>query len=183
MRTVAIRELDAPAITEAASHDQVLGITNGRVLAGVLVPISRDWVHQLIEGHFSRIVHNIRRGEREIRTVVQDSDNRTTAATAGFTTLTDVIGEQPLPGNLSLEQARHVSLRDISGKVLEEAAQRDEAIVLTTDRVVAGVIFPVSQRLVIELVEKNLSRILYNIQIGEKELAAGTTTNLDDALR
>jgi hypothetical protein len=184
MRTLAIRELDAPTICQAAQHDQVIGITNGRVLAGVLVPISRDWVHQLIEGHFSRIVQNIRRGEREVATVLDAADDPTDLPPAAtFTTLTDVLRQPPPPAGLALDQARQVSLRDISGRVLEEAAQRDEPIVLTTDRVVAGVIFPVSQSLVIQLVEQNLSRILYNIQAGEKELDTGTMTTLDDALR
>jgi hypothetical protein len=183
MRTLAIRDLDAPTICQAAEQDQVIGITNGRVLAGVLVPISRDWVHQLIDGHFSRIVHNIRRGEREMETVLDATDDPAgVPAAATFTTLTDAV-RQPTSAGLSLDQARQVSLRDISGRVLEEAAQRDEPIVLTTDRVVAGVIFPVSQNLVIQLVEQNLSRILNNIQAGEKELGTGTMTTLDEALR
>ena len=184
MKTLAIRELDAPTICQAAQQEQVIGITNGRVLAGVLVPISPQWVHQLIEGHFSRIAHNIRRGEREVDAVVQADDVRDGTPPAMFTSLEQAIGGSTHSGAVSLEHARHVSLRDISGKLLDEAAERDEPIVLTTDRVIAGVIFPVSQTLVIQLVEKNLSRILYNIHIGEKELAAGTPmTTLNDAIR
>src|SRR3954469_23908723 len=120
MRTLAIRELDAPSICQAAKQDQVIGITNGRVLVGVLVPISRDWVHQLIDGHFSRIVQNIRRGEREMETVLDAAeDPADVPAAATFTTLTDAVRQQPTPTGLALDHARQVSLRDISGRVLE----------------------------------------------------------------
>lgn len=189
MRTLAIRELTAPALRQAAEVNEVIGITNDRVLAGVLFPIGRDWVQQLVEQNLSRIVHNVRRGEQEMAAVLHASDrtdppaDSTMAQAPRFTTIEDIGGDPAAPAS-KLGRVRRVHLRDMSGKVLQDAAERNEAIVLTTGKVVAGVIFPVTQQWVTELVEHNLSRVLHNISIGEKELVADPDRiTLDDLLR
>jgi len=188
MRTIAIRELTAPALRQAAADNEVIGITNDRILAGILFPIGREWVQQLVEQNLSRIVRNVQRGEQEVRDVLAASDEAdapTSSAAPSFTKLEDMTQEvttaHPAPG--ALERIRRVHLRDMSGKLLRDAAEQGEAIVLTTDKVAAGVIFPVTQRWVTELVEQNLSRVLYNVTIGEKELAAGPhRVTLDDLI-
>jgi antitoxin (DNA-binding transcriptional repressor) of toxin-antitoxin stability system len=179
MRTMAIRELTAPALRQAAEDNEVIGITNDRVLAGVLFPIGRHWVEQLVEQNLSRIVRNVRRGEQEVEAVLAAGDqaDTPTASTAPrFTALEDLAHQgapvRPAPEPEPLERIRRVHLREMSGKLLRDAAEQGEAIILTTDRVAAGVIFPVAQRWVTELVEQNLNRVLYNITIGEKELAS-----------
>ncbi len=189
MRTMAIRELTAPALRQAAEDNEVIGITNDRVLAGVLFPIGRDWVEQLVEQNLSRIVRNVQRGEQEVEAVLAASDQADTpiespaSATPRFTTLEDVAQQMPTPPPGALGQIRRVHLRDMSGKLLRDAAEQGEAIVLTTDKVAAGVIFPVTQRWVTELVEQNLSRVLYNVSIGEKELEADPhRVTLDDLI-
>lgn len=180
MRTLAIRELTGPALRRAAEGDEVIGITNDRILAGVLIPISREWVEQLIDQNLSRVVRNVRRGEQEITAVLQGEEQDGNHLNPRFTTLDDI------PGHPSAGTPRHmrrVNLRDMSGTVLQRAADQNEAIVLTTDRVVAGLIYPVNQDWVAELVEQNLSRVLHNLSIGEKELTAEhEMTTLDDAI-
>jgi len=186
MKTMAIRELTAPALRHAAEANEVIGITNDRVLAGILFPIGRDWVEQLVEQNLSRIVRNVHRGEQEVETVLAASDQTQTPASAvpRFSTLEDVTHETAASPASPLHRNRRVHLRDMSGKLLRAAAEQGEAIVLTTDKVAAGVIFPVTQRWVTELVEQNLSRVLYNISIGEKELAADPhRVTLDDLVQ
>lgn len=187
MRTMAIRELTGPALKRAAEHNEVIGITNDRILAGILFPIGRDWVEQLVEQNLSRIVHNVRRGEQEVEAVLVANDQKDPTVAAGtprFTTLDDISQEPATGAGGSPGKTRRVHLRDMSGKVLQHAAEQNEAIVLTMDRVVAGVIFPVTQEWVAELVEQNLSRVLYNISVGEKELAADQArVTLDDLMK
>lgn len=191
MRKMAIRELTAPKIRQAAEDEEVIGITNNRVLAGVLIPVRGDWVEQLIEQNLSRIVHNVRRGEQEVEAVLQAHAQSASCSSPGpaasFTTLEEVAREPDgdgRPSSATKSRARHVNLRDMSGEVLQDAAEQNEPIILTTDRVVAGVIFPVTQRWVTELVEQNLSRVVYNIGIGEKELSTDEAmTTLDEVLK
>jgi len=187
MKTIAIRELTAPALRSAAEDNEVIGITNDRVLAGILFPVGRDWVEQLIEQNLSRIVRNVQRGEHEVATAPTARDEAeppTGSSIVGgsrFIALEDLAPHPPTPSPAAGSSSRRVALRDMSGKLLREAAERNEVIMLTTDNAVAGVIFPVSQRWVTELVEQSLSRVLYNVGIGEKELAAHSErVTLDD---
>ena len=171
MKTLAIRELTGPALRRAADADEVIGITNDRILAGVLVPISREWVEQLVEQNLPQLMRN---GS-------PDAQTRPLAAPpAGFPTLDGALSG---PSAGAPKRVRRVNLRDISGSVLQAAAEQDEAIILMTDRIVAGLIYPITQDWVADLVEQNLPRILHNLSIGEKELAAGhPMTTLDDVV-
>ena len=188
---MAIRELTAPALRHAAEDNEVIGITNDRVLAGILFPIGRDWVEQLVEQNLSRIVRNVQRGEQEVTAGLaagdqaeEVTDSAVPVAPRQFTTLEDVARHPSAPLGAAVSNSRRVHLRDMSGKLLRAAAERNEAIVLTTDKVVAGIIFPVTQQWVTELVEQNLSRVLYNVGIGEKELTArASRVTLDDLVK
>jgi hypothetical protein len=176
MRTLAIRELTGPALRSAADADEVIGITNDRILAGVLIPISPEWIEQLVEQNLTQVVRNIRGGEREMAKATDPPPQPT--APGGFTTLGDVLNDS---SGSTPKRMRRVNLRDISGRVLQDAAEQNEAIILTTDRIVAGLIYPITQNWVADLVEQNLARVLHNLAIGEKELGAGhPMTTLDD---
>jgi hypothetical protein len=186
MRTMAIRELTGPALRRAAEDNEVIGITNDRVLAGILFPIGREWVEQLVEQNLSRIVRNVQRGEQEVEAVLAandraDASTESPSATPRFTALEDIARHVSASPPGALGRSRRVHLRDMSGKLLRDAAEQGQAIILTTDKVAAGVILPVTQRWVTELVEQNLSRVLYNVSIGEKEFAADPhKVTLDD---
>jgi hypothetical protein len=185
MKTVGIRELTAPVIARAAERDELVGITNGRVFAGVLVPVSRSQVQHLVDQNITRVMRNITRGEREVRAASAPADESTPdAGRMRFTTVDDVADQQGKTSGKSgidVHGMRRVSLRSVNGTLLEEAAEQNQPIAVTTDHIVAGVIFPVNQRWVAQLIEMNLSRVLNSIELGEKEMSSqqGMTT-LDD---
>jgi antitoxin (DNA-binding transcriptional repressor) of toxin-antitoxin stability system len=159
MRTVSIREVSGALINEAAERQETLGITNNNVLAGVLVPVTSRWVKHLVEGNVSRILHSIERGEKEIA----DAESYVSLEKA----LSD---EKNASGAFPI---RRVSIRQISGKLLSEAAERGETLGITTDNVLAGVLVPVTPRWIDHLIENNISRILHSIARGENEIASG----------
>ena len=68
---------------------------------------------------------------------------------------------------------RTVRVGDLSARVIEEAGGGGQTLALTHDRVLAGIVVPVTRGLVEFLVEQNMSRLLYNIGLGEKEISEG----------
>jgi hypothetical protein len=71
-----------------------------------------------------------------------------------------------------------VRVGDLSAHLIEEAGEAGRTLALTHDRELIGIVIPVTQSLVHFLIEQNLSRIQYNVGMGEKELtqADGMTT-------
>jgi hypothetical protein len=63
---VGIRDFSAKVLEEAARRHRVVGLTIGNVLAGVVCPVTPEWVGRLIEQNVSNIVESIRQGEKEI---------------------------------------------------------------------------------------------------------------------
>ena len=75
---------------------------------------------------------------------------------------------------------RTVRVGDLSAKLIEEAGAAGQTLALTYDRVLVGTAVPVTRGLVEFLVEQNMSRVLYNIALGEKEVSeGGPLTTLD----
>jgi antitoxin (DNA-binding transcriptional repressor) of toxin-antitoxin stability system len=75
---------------------------------------------------------------------------------------------------------RAVRIGDLSARVIEEAGQAGETLAITHERELIGIVIPVTQDLVQYLIEKNLSRVLANIELGEKQLTtADEMTPLD----
>lgn len=169
MKTLAIRELSAPAIQEAAVSGQIIGITNDRTLTAVLYPISQVLTEQLISENLARVIHNIDRGERELDTRGRPGEGNGAAEGSGLITLEELAASPPEGPSGVLRRARQVNLRDLSGKVLSEAARDNQAIALTTNRVLTGVVVPLPEQWVIQLVTQNLSRLLRSIDVGERE--------------
>ena len=60
---------------------------------------------------------------------------------------------------------------DLSAERIEQAGAAGETLALTHDRELVGIVIPVTQGLVEFLIEQNMSRVLYNIGLGEKQLA------------
>jgi len=78
---------------------------------------------------------------------------------------------------------RPVSIRELSGRVIDEAAQKGEVLGITNERRLCAVLIPVRQKWVDQLVEHNLSRILHAVDLGMKDEANKEEgTPLDDAL-
>jgi antitoxin (DNA-binding transcriptional repressor) of toxin-antitoxin stability system len=80
---------------------------------------------------------------------------------------------------------RTVRVGDLSAKLIEEAGAEGQTLALTNDRVLVGIVVPVTRGLVEFLVEQNMSRVLYNIALGEKEMSEGgePLTTLDQVTR
>ena len=76
-----------------------------------------------------------------------------------------------------------VRIGDVSAAVIQEAGESGQTLAITHDRELIGIVIPVTERLVEFLIEQNVSRVLYNIGLGEKEnMATGTMTTLDEVL-
>jgi antitoxin (DNA-binding transcriptional repressor) of toxin-antitoxin stability system len=72
---------------------------------------------------------------------------------------------------------------DISAERIEQAGAAGETLAVTHDRELVGIVIPVTQGLVEFLIEQNMSRVLYNIGLGEKQLTTPEKMiTLDQAL-
>jgi hypothetical protein len=70
----------------------------------------------------------------------------------------------------TVTQAEPVRIGEISGKLIEEAGEAKRPLVITHDRELIGILIPVNPRLIQSLIEKNLSRVLHNVDLAEKSL-------------
>ena len=76
-----------------------------------------------------------------------------------------------------------VRIGDLTAKLIEKAGADGQTLAVTHDRELIGIIIPVTRGLVEFLIEQNLSRILYNIGLGEKQIMApGKLTTLSETL-
>lgn len=168
MKTIGIRSLSGDAIKAAVSRNEMLGITNGRLLAGVLMPLSAMTLERLMDRNLTRIEESIRVSEREL------TDDE-------WSSLDDFLG-----ANRSAQSGRQapsrVAIRNLSGARLQQAADTGEMLVVTHDGVAIALLVPVTLEWVGHLTERNLSRIRDSIECSERELAADELTSLDEVL-
>ena len=144
MRTVAIRDVSAPVVSEAARNHEPLGITNHNVLAGVLFPVTPS---RPGSGLYGSVIEAFASPEHP---------------------------DVPAP-------MRHIGIRQVSAKVLQEAAARHEVLGLTSDNRLTGVLCPVTPEWIERLIEQNISTILSSIKQGEREIESGApVSTLDD---
>ena len=87
-------------------------------------------------------------------------------------------------GNSPAEPSvRTVRIGDLSATIIQEAGEAGQTLAITHDRELIGIVIPVTQRLVEFLIEQNISRVLYNIGLGEKQIGTpDKLTTLDEAL-
>ncbi len=89
-----------------------------------------------------------------------------------------VPGRQAQPATSSV---RTVRIGDLSAGLIERAGSAGETVALTHDRELIGMVIPVTQGLLQFLIEQNLSRVLYNIGLSEKQIdSAGSLVTLDE---
>jgi hypothetical protein len=76
-----------------------------------------------------------------------------------------------------------VRMGDLTAGRIERAGADGQTLAVTHDRELIGIVIPVTRGLVEFLIEQNMSRVLYNIGLGEKQLAtADKMVTLDQAL-
>ncbi len=72
---------------------------------------------------------------------------------------------------------------ELTADRIERAGAAGQTLALTHDRQLVAIVIPVTRGLVEFLVEQNMSRVLYNTALGEKEILNSRMLTLDDALR
>ncbi|ROP33336.1 hypothetical protein [Couchioplanes caeruleus] len=185
MRMVSIRNLRGEELKRCAHAGELVGVMRTRRLIGVMIPITPNWVAHVIDNNWSRVLQSVTEGERALA----DGAPLRTLENA----LTDVempvpagrgLPDQALPMMLAstglmdsaeddLPPARSLRVGDLSAAAIEKAGEAGEILAVTHAGEMLGVLVPVTQRLVGYLVNKNMSRVLYNIGYGEKEAATG----------
>jgi hypothetical protein len=76
-----------------------------------------------------------------------------------------------------------VRIGDLTATLIEKAGTDGQTLAITHDRELIGIVIPVTRGLVEFLIEQNMSRVLYNIALSEKQIrTADKMTTLDDAL-
>lgn len=176
-------------------------ISNHRVLTGVFIPVAAAWIEFLIERNWSRVRDSIAEGEQAIASesplraledvtaepattpASEEAPGALLASMAGG----DVVrspqaktvieqlhaafnpGVEPREGDSILT----VRIGDLSAEVIKSAGEAGQALAVTHARELIGVVIPVTQDLVQFLISQNVSSILHNIGLSEKELEQG----------
>ena len=165
MRRVSIRDLNGSLFEQAAESGELIGVTNDRRLAAVLLPVTPGWVDQIIEDHFSRLLRSIEQGHK---------------ATASGKPL---LGWEDITsgGKQSLPITRRVSIRDLKGPLLAEAAEQGELLGVLNDGRLCAVLVPVTPEWVDQLVDYNISRLIHSVELGEKAVASDSPRHSFDS--
>jgi hypothetical protein len=91
--------------------------------------------------------------------------------------------EDTMEGPSAVQAIRTVRIGDLSAALIREAGVNKEALAVTHDRELIGILVPVTQDLVQFLIEQNMSRVLSNIDRSEEQLDAGTKmTTLEEEI-
>jgi len=155
MRRVSIRDLNGRLFEEISESNELIGVTNDRRLAAVLLPVTHGWVDQIIEDHFSRLLRSIEQGQK--------------AVGAGK----PLLGWEDLPssGKQTLPITRRVAIRDLKGPLLAEAAEKGELLGVLNDGRLCAVLVPITPEWVDQLVDYNISRLIQSVEVGQKAIA------------
>jgi hypothetical protein len=73
-----------------------------------------------------------------------------------------------------------VRIGDLTANLIEQVGAAGQTLAITHDRELTGIVIPVTRDLVEFLLEQNMSRVLYNIGLAEKQVkTADTLISLD----
>lgn len=180
METISIRYLRGALLRESARSGKPLAVTNHRVLTGVFIPMAGAWVEHLIECNRSEVQHAIAESEQAI------AADGSQFASGTVQNLSRVVEELHATFNPTVRRradgagppVRTVRIGDIGADLIERAGEKGQALAITHDRELIGVIIPVTRDLVQFLIDQNISRFLYSVGLSEKHISAkvGLTT-------
>lgn len=89
-------------------------------------------------------------------------------------------GQEDRPAGPSVITVR---IGDLTARLIKKAGGAGQILAITHERELIGIVIPVTQGLVGFLLEQNISRVLYNIGLGEKQLSTpGKMAPLDQVL-
>jgi predicted NBD/HSP70 family sugar kinase/antitoxin (DNA-binding transcriptional repressor) of toxin-antitoxin stability system len=145
MQTLSIRELSGEVITTATARGQALGITNKGSLVGVLVPLTREVLERLAHRDAADIRAAVDRAEQEM------ASDQPPSALSELVTGAD---------RSSRTDFSRITIRDLSGKRLGQAANEGKALVVTSGGVTVALLIPVTASWMERLVEEGVRRFL-----------------------
>jgi predicted NBD/HSP70 family sugar kinase/antitoxin (DNA-binding transcriptional repressor) of toxin-antitoxin stability system len=146
MRRVSIRELSGDVVGDVA-HGEFLGITNNGALAGLLVPLTDEILQRLAHSDADDTAARVRQAEADIAAGHLPEDLQ-------------AVLREPAPELAAPASFSRVSIRDLKGDRLAEAARTGERLIVTRDRVAVALFLPVSVEWVDRLVEASVGRFL-----------------------
>jgi hypothetical protein len=196
MKTIKIRELRGSTLEQYARAGELVGLTRDRALIAVVVPMVQAWVEHIIEHNWSRVMQSAAAAEEDLNREtdlvslddVSRSEDHAVAASGEdpfekIKQLTAAFDTNSKAGISDITSTNTIDIRELSAHRIEEAGQARELLVLTNDRVLIGIVVPISPRLVEFLISQNLSRVIYNIQVAEQRAADGAPfITLDEVL-
>lgn len=198
METISIRDLRGTSLRASARRGKPLAITNHRVIIGIFIPVAAAWVEHLFEYNWSHVRQSITEGEQAMASGAPMTTPMTLPLQAGLVgqAVTEAPQTRALVEQLQAalappaasqargqdaEATRTVRIGDLSASVIDEAGQAGQTVAVTHQRELIGILIPVTQGLVQFLIEQNLSRVLYNIRLGEDQLGtANKLTTVDE---
>jgi hypothetical protein len=205
MESVGIRDLRGAVLRQNAHKGEPLGITSYRVLIGVLIPAASGWVEHLVRHNWAQVRQNITEAEQAfaaadpvttVDDVISDPDaplaaavvNKTVAQTRASRQTVERLQATLNPVESSVvRRIRTIRVGDLSAAEIEKAGANGEALAVTNDRLLIGILIPVTRGLVEFLIEQNIDKVLHHIKQGEKELKTdlhrrGKTLTLDEVV-
>jgi hypothetical protein len=170
VETVSIRNLRGESLRQHARKGEVLAITNRGGLIGVAIPVASAWLEHLIDYNLSHVDQSIAEAERAM------------ASGTPMVTLQDVVGQLQAmlnpPRNGTGQEAVSpqpaavtVRMGDLTANLIENAGVAGQTLAVTHDRELIAIVIPVTRDLVEFLLEQNMSRVLYNIGLAEKQIS------------
>jgi len=182
VESISIRNLRGKSLRDKALEGKLLMITNRGALIGVVIPVASAWLEHLIDYNLSHVQQSIDEAEHAM------------AADRPMASLKDVIAQlngmlnpaRALAGDddADAQSALTVRIGDLSANLIEEAGANGRTLAVTHDRELIAIVIPVTRDLVEFLLEQNMSRVLYNVGLAEKEIrTARPMTSLDQVNR
>lgn len=180
MRRVAIRHVTGSLIQAAANDGEDLAITNDRVVCALLRPIDRDAVDALVDRSISRIARSVDLAEHQLasedRPLWVLGADRSGASGPGLSAT--AVGERPAD-----RSPVRLSIRELSGAAIQEAATAGRRIALTNGHVLCALVEPISVDWVNGLVEDHLSRLVTTAGRAESDVDLGARlSTLDEVV-
>lgn len=202
MQTVSIRSLRGTNLRENVRKGLPLAITNHRVLIAVFLPLAAARVEHLIHYNWPHVAQSVVEGEQSLHTasavvtlddVISHEDDigyeqgqvhKVRQRTGSFERLQAALNPSDARQESESASPSVITVRvgDLSAHLIEETGADGKSLAITHDRELLGVVIPVSRSLVDFLVEQNISRIMYNIALSERNIRApDKMTTLDEA--
>lgn len=155
METVTIRDLSGAFIARASEAGEILGVTNMGALVGVLVPLTRDVLRRMAIRDAAQVRERLGRAEESL------------ALGQPVSTVSELLREDAQSGGQSGPD--RVSIRQLSGARLEQAARDGHTLIITSGRVSLALLIPITPSWLEHWVEGEIARFIDGSPPGQQE--------------